>query len=92
MVNYPYPTSFLAPLPGNPVREFCQQIDSVNYSDQDGLLKAIAKGLEVYTNYTGQIKCNDILVSASASLGDQGWNFQVKSSTNIFIDIIFILF
>lgn len=78
MVNYPYPTSFLVPLPGHPVREICQEIDSVNQSTNDGLIEAIAKGLQVYTNYTGATKCNNILETASPSLGEQGWNFQVS--------------
>ncbi|XP_030748658.1 lysosomal Pro-X carboxypeptidase [Sitophilus oryzae] len=76
MVNYPYPTSFLVPLPGNPVREFCSKVDSVEYKDDDGVLKAITTGLEIYTNYTGTTKCNDILQTASSSLGETGWNFQ----------------
>ncbi|XP_066258958.1 lysosomal Pro-X carboxypeptidase [Euwallacea similis] len=76
MVNYPYPTSFLVPLPGNPVREICEQSDSVSYSDDEGLVNAITKGLQVYTNYTGTTKCNDLLHTASSSLGEKGWNFQ----------------
>lgn len=32
MVNYPYNTSFLAPLPPNPVTEFCSRINS-SYND-----------------------------------------------------------
>lgn len=89
MVNYPYPTSFLVPLPGHPVREICQDIDSVNQTTNDGVIEAIAKGLQVYTNYTGATKCNNILETASPSLGEQGWNFQV--SYNIPAQITFEL-
>lgn len=73
MVNYPYPTSFLVPLPGNPVRSFCYEMD--NYNDNNDVLRAISKGLEVYTNFTRETKCNDILVTAS-NLGETGWDFQ----------------
>ncbi|KAJ8945590.1 hypothetical protein NQ314_009110 [Rhamnusium bicolor] len=75
MVNYPYSTSFLVPLPANPVREFCGKINSYNYKDNIGLLTAIGQALEVYTNYTKTTKCNDIGKTAD-NLGDAGWNFQ----------------
>lgn len=78
-VNYPYPNSFLVPLPGNPVREFCSRMDSVNYNDDDGLIKALSTGVQLFTNYTGTTKCNDIGQTASPSLGELGWDFQVKA-------------
>lgn len=34
MVNYPYGTTFLAPLPPNPVTEFCARINGVYNDDQ----------------------------------------------------------
>ncbi|XP_050303618.1 lysosomal Pro-X carboxypeptidase-like [Anthonomus grandis grandis] len=71
MVNYPYPTDFLAPLPGHPVKEMCSQIDSV-----DDPVTAVAKGLKIYTNYTKSVKCNDLNATALPSLGESGWNFQ----------------
>ncbi|ENN80327.1 hypothetical protein YQE_03319, partial [Dendroctonus ponderosae] len=75
-VNYPYPNSFLVPLPGNPVREFCSRMDSVNYNNDDGLIKALSTGVQLFTNYTGTTKCNNIGQTASPSLGELGWDFQ----------------
>lgn len=34
MVNYPYNTSFLAPLPANPITEFCARINGTYNDDQ----------------------------------------------------------
>lgn len=82
MVNYPYPTSFLVPLPGNPVREFCGKINSYDYKDNIGLLKAIGQALNIYTNYTKTTKCNDIRKTAD-NLGDEGWDFQVCNTKEI---------
>lgn len=75
MVNYPYSTSFLAPLPPYPVREFCSVLNGQNTTSDDLTLTALSVALEVYTNYTKDTKCNDILVTAT-SLGETGWNFQ----------------
>ncbi|KAG5879017.1 hypothetical protein JTB14_009658 [Gonioctena quinquepunctata] len=75
MLNYPYPTNFLTQLPANPVRAFCSKINSYDYKDNVGLLRALSHAVGVYTNYTGTTKCIDIN-STSADLGELGWNFQ----------------
>lgn len=74
MVNYPYPTNFLAPLPGYPVREFCSRT-KVNASDEN-ILKQLSYALEMYTNGTGTTKCNRI-EETTKELGELGWDFQV---------------
>ncbi|CAH0562476.1 unnamed protein product [Brassicogethes aeneus] len=75
MVNYPYPTGFLAQLPAYPVREVCDNINSINITSDRDHLKAISMGLSVYTNFTKSKKCNS-LGGTSANLGEKGWGFQ----------------
>ena len=71
MVNYPYPTSFLAPLPAWPVKEFCARANT-----QTEVLQSIAEGSQVYFNYTGTSKCLDLDSDPAGGLGMQAWDFQ----------------
>ncbi|KAH8413515.1 hypothetical protein KR009_011911 [Drosophila setifemur] len=73
MVNYPYKSSFLAPLPAYPVRQVCFYLKDQHTKDAD-LLHAMASALAVYTNYTQSNKCLDISVNSNAD--DSGWNIQ----------------
>ncbi|EFA10876.1 lysosomal Pro-X carboxypeptidase [Tribolium castaneum] len=75
MVNYPYPTKFLAPLPAFPVRNFCYKLTGEKITDDKSLVTAIGNALEIYTNFTKATKCNNINQTA-ASLGEEGWDFQ----------------
>lgn len=74
MVDYPYPASFLEPLPAWPIKQVCQ------YLQQDAtgvdLVANIVAAVSVYANYSGQSKCIDITQQATGNLGDQGWDFQ----------------
>ena len=71
MVNYPYPTSFLADLPAWPVKEFCSR---TNVSED--VVVAVAAGAQMYSNYTGKTKCLDLDSDPAGDLGMTGWDFQ----------------
>lgn len=76
MVNYPYETSFLMPLPAYPVKEFCKNLTSFDIKTDQDLLNALSSAVEIYTNYTQKAKCNSI-TETSPQLGEEGWYFQV---------------
>ncbi|KYQ50108.1 Lysosomal Pro-X carboxypeptidase [Trachymyrmex zeteki] len=88
MVNYPYETNFLAPLPGNPINisitinlkisklmiVFCQHLTNVSLTEKP-LLLALHRAISVYTNYTGKTNCIS-MKNAEPGLDDQGWDYQ----------------
>jgi lysosomal Pro-X carboxypeptidase len=62
MVDYPYPTSFLADLPAFPARVFCSNVTSPSFktiNDDEDIVKRIVKGTNVFFNYTGHTECFD---------------------------------
>ncbi|KAF2887399.1 hypothetical protein ILUMI_18774, partial [Ignelater luminosus] len=75
MVNYPYPTNFLAPLPAHPVKAFCNKLQAVPHKPE-ALLEKLGIALSIYTNYTEKVKCVDISQSAGGNLGEEAWDFQ----------------
>lgn len=81
MVDYPYPTSFLADLPAFPARVFCSNVTlpinkTINDADED-IVKRIVKGTNVFFNYTGHTECFDT--------GSQGKLDSIRSCVYIFI-------
>ncbi|XP_046401943.1 lysosomal Pro-X carboxypeptidase [Ischnura elegans] len=81
MLDYPYPTNFILPLPGYPVQEMCRKIltkEAQNSSlDQDkALLMSIFSGFQVAFNYSGNSSCLNVKVQSSDQLGDDGWDYQ----------------
>lgn len=62
MVDYPYPTSFLEPLPAWPVNYSCEQASTAletHSEDPFAVLYAMAAAGSVFYNYAGQIDCLD---------------------------------
>ncbi|XP_044510938.1 lysosomal Pro-X carboxypeptidase isoform X2 [Mangifera indica] len=71
MVDYPYPSDFMMPLPGYPIREVCNKID--NSPKGSSILEGIFEGVSVYYNYTGQVDCFEL---DDDPHGLDGWNWQ----------------
>lgn len=80
MTDYPYPTNFLQPLPGWPVKAACQPIIARGATD---LLGSVADGAGVYYNTSGSLSCFDIWnADISPSLGN-AWNYQACTELNL---------
>ncbi len=79
MANYPYPSKFLSDLPAWPVKVMCekivQSIDKNFHRDNIKLMTAIYQGINVYSNYTGQLVCNSI-DSDIPGIQMESWNYQ----------------
>lgn len=82
MVNYPYPTNFLAPLPEWPVKAACRFFNSSEARLDEELASDLYAFVNLYYNYTGTKptlcanpkNCED---SAFSALGDPlGWPWQ----------------
>lgn len=75
MVDYPYPASFLEPLPAWPIKVVCKYLQNDTLED-DKLLQVVSQALGVYYNNSGQAKCFNTSQQAVSALGDEGWYFQ----------------
>lgn len=74
MINYPYNSSFLAPVPAYPVREFCGRL-AQNFTGLE-LIGRLQEAVSIYSNYTGQTKCLNIASAYDDNMGASGWEFQ----------------
>ncbi|PIC39919.1 hypothetical protein B9Z55_011454 [Caenorhabditis nigoni] len=85
MVDYPYPTGFLEPLPGWPVTVACGYMNATgeSFSDEE-LVTAVANAANVYYNYNGYTDftyCIDYNVCGDPGTGglgsdELGWPWQ----------------
>jgi len=89
MCDYPYPSSFLAPLPANPVNYACKVIASTS-NKLEGL--AAAAGL-AYNGTSGKKTCFDPWTEfvecadpTGCGLGNDNyaWDYQVRKGKDIF--------
>ena len=83
MMDYPYPTEFLMPLPGNPVKAVCKAIigsdgGSALKGSPKATLRKVFAGLSVYFNHTGESKCLDFKEANPPTLGADMWDYQVQ--------------
>ena len=81
MMDYPYSTSFLMPLPGYPVQAVCDNINlegstNKNKDENKKIVDQIVAGASIYYNYTGETKCLDF--ADPDDIGAQMWAYQVK--------------
>nr|XP_045001879.1 lysosomal Pro-X carboxypeptidase-like isoform X2 [Jaculus jaculus]XP_045001880.1 lysosomal Pro-X carboxypeptidase-like isoform X2 [Jaculus jaculus] len=74
MVNYPYASNFLKPLPAWPLKVVCRYLKNPNVSDR-ALLHNLYQALNVYHNYSGGETCMDISETI-ANLGTWSWAYQ----------------
>ncbi|VBB28821.1 unnamed protein product [Acanthocheilonema viteae] len=88
MSDYPYPTNFLTPLPGYPVKYVCQNATKAKTSDE-GLAEQLYNIINVYYNYTGQLSyhcftdgCQKLTPFHNHD-EDTAWNWQCCTSLTV---------
>ena len=63
LVDYPYPTDFIAPLPANPVRAACKRLTthaSSGRMENNTLLEALHAAVLLLVNASGTLECLDL--------------------------------
>eukprot|EP00945_MAST-04E_sp_MAST-4E-sp1_P007606 g7606.t1 len=56
MLDYPYPTTFVTPMPGKPVQVACERFRKSGYRTLAGLNEA----MNVFVNFTGSLRCHNV--------------------------------
>ncbi|RVE54520.1 hypothetical protein evm_001005 [Chilo suppressalis] len=75
MVNYPFASDFLVPLPAYPVRVVCQYLNQTLNGTK--LMEGIGKVLDTFTNYNKKTKCADYKKGSDyGNLDASGWDYQ----------------
>ena len=75
MVNYPYATSFIFPMPGNPVQHSCEQATNINPVNDEDYVVALNAAVQVYYNYTGTVTpCYNVSDPDQGGLDADGWS------------------
>lgn len=75
MADYPYPANFLAHLPAYPVQAVCQNM-KMEKANPEATLHSLYEGLNVYTNFSQQLKCLQYEDANPGSLSNRGWELQ----------------
>ncbi|KRX77253.1 Lysosomal Pro-X carboxypeptidase [Trichinella sp. T6] len=73
MVNYPYATEFLKPVPAWPVA--CQFLNDTEVGETE-LLHRIYSTISIYTNFTGKKPCNLLENDYGDSVDGKLWDYQ----------------
>ena len=80
MTDYSYPTKFLKPLPGWPVKQACKYLSDVSHFQTDrALLKGVFKAISVYYSHTGAVKT---CFNQRESSTDRGWSTSLDLRTS----------
>ena len=77
MVDYPYETNFVEPLPANPVNVSCEAAKNATaeyVGNANVNLYAIAAAGNVFYNYSGQLPCLNVTTQQGGGLDDNGWS------------------
>jgi hypothetical protein len=63
MVDYPYPSDFVTPMPANPVRVACGLIRNTTEGGHShfDVLQSLNALINVFLNYTGALPCHDVM-------------------------------
>ena len=79
MLDYPYPTTFVTPMPGKPVLVACNRFRKFGYNTLSGLNEA----MNVFVNFTGSLKCHNISMEMVG--GNSSMKSMIKSSAHLYV-------